>query len=215
MIWQRDRRDDADNHLDQWIREALDAELMRMDADFNFEAGLADVYARAGLARPRVTESPSREATDSRGDVAGSSDGQSAVRVVVEHIEMLDALLGAVTSSEEEFSPQLGVLYLKMVRQFLLQLRVGVTGQRLSRARAIQLVATIEHDLIETDQILRAQQGLSLQEAVRIRIGELRDVGGDLNQQVQRLREKVLSFFAHVEDPAPRSPIPSHRADRS
>jgi hypothetical protein len=207
MIWQRDRRDDADNHLDQWIREALDAELMRMDADFNFEAGLADVYARAGLARPRVIESPSREATDSRGDVAGSSDGQSAVRVVVEHIEMLDALLGAVASSEEEFSPQLSVLYLKMVRQFLLQLRVGVTGQRLSRARAIQLVATIEHDLSETDQILRAQQGLSLQEAVRIRIGELRDVGGDLNQQVQRLREKVLSFFAHVEDPARDRPF--------
>jgi hypothetical protein len=210
MIWHRDRRGDADIHLDQWIRGALDAELMQMDADFDFKAGLADVYARAGLARPRAADSPSREATDSRSDVAGSSDGQSAVRVVVEHIEMLDALLGAVTSSEEEFSPQLGVMYLKMVRQFLWQLRVGVTGRRLSRARAIQLVATIEHDLSEADQILRAQQGLSLQEAVRIRIGELRDVGGDLNQQVQRLREKVLFLFAHVEDPAPRSPIPSH-----
>jgi len=210
MIWHRDRRNDADIHLDQCIRGALDAELVQMDADFDFEAGLADVYARAGLARPRAADSPSREVTDFRSDVAESSDGQSAVRVVVEHIEMLDALLGAVTSSEEEFSPQLGVLYLKMVRQFLLQLRVGVTGRRLSRARAIQLVATIEHDLSETDQILRAQQGLSLQEAVRIRIGELRDVGGDLNQQVQRLREKVLSLFAHIEDPASRSPIPSH-----
>lgn len=210
MIWQRDRRDDTENHLDQWIQEALDAELVQMDAEFNFEAGLADVYVRAGLARPRAAESPSREATDFRSNVAGSSDGQSAVRVVVEHIEMLDTLLGAVTSSEEEFSPQLGVLYLKMVRQFLWQLRVGVTGRRLSRARAIQLVATIEHDLNEADQILRAQQGLSLQEAVRIRIGELRDVGGDLNQQVRRLREKVLSLFAHVEDTAPRSPIPSH-----
>jgi hypothetical protein len=210
MIWHRDRRGDADIHLDQWIRGALDAELVQMDADFDFEVGLADVYARAGLARPRAADSPSREATDFRSDVAGSSDGQSAVRVVVEHIEMLDALLGAVTGSEEEFSPQLGVLYLKMVRQFLWQLRVGVTGRRLSRARAIQLVATIEHDLSEADRILRAQQGLSLQEAVRIRIGELRDVGGDLNPQVRRLREKVLSLFAHVEDSAPRSPVPSH-----
>jgi hypothetical protein len=210
MIWHRDRRGDADIHLDQWIRGALDAELVQMDADFDFEVGLADVYARAGLARPRAADSPSREATDFRSDVVGSSDGQSAVRVVVEHIEMLDALLGAVTGSEEEFSPQLGVLYLKMVRQFLWQLRVGVTGRRLSRARAIQLVATIEHDLSEADRILRAQQGLSLQEAVRIRIGELRDVGGDLNLQVRRLREKVLSLFAHVEDSAPRSPVPSH-----
>jgi hypothetical protein len=51
---------------------------------------------------------------------------------------------------------------------------------------------------------------LSLHDAVRTRIGELRDVGGDLNQQVQRLREKVLSLFADVEDPASRSPILSH-----
>ncbi|MCA1702111.1 MAG: hypothetical protein LC808_02115 [Actinobacteria bacterium] len=209
MIWHRDRRDDADIHLDQWIQRALDAELVQMDADFDFEAGLANVYARAGLARPRAAESPIQEATDSHSDVAGGSGGQSAVRAVVEHIAMLDALLGAVTSSEEEISPQLGVMYLKMARQFLLQLRMGLTGRRLTRARAIQLVDTIEHDLSETDKILRAQQGLSLQEAVRIRIGELRDVGGDLNQQVQRLREKVLSLFAEVEDPAPRSPIPS------
>ncbi|MGH3999951.1 MAG: hypothetical protein ACRDTJ_21105 [Pseudonocardiaceae bacterium] len=34
------------------IAEALNAELWRMDAVFDFEAGLADVYARAGLARP-------------------------------------------------------------------------------------------------------------------------------------------------------------------
>jgi hypothetical protein len=207
MIWHRDRRDDADSNLDLWIRGALDAELVRMDADFDFEAGLADIYARAGLTRPRVAESPIQEATDSHSNVAGVSGGQSAVRAVVEHIAMLDALLGAVTSSEEEISPLLGVLYLKMARQFLVQLRMGVTGWRLTRARAIQLVETIEHDLSETDKILRAQQGLSLQEAVRIRIGELRDVGGDLNLQVQR--EKVLSLFADADDPAPRSPIPS------
>jgi hypothetical protein len=49
-----------------------------------------------------------------------------------------------------------------------------------------------------------------LHDAVRTRIGELRDVGGDLNQQVQRLREKVLFLFADVDDPAPRSPSLSH-----
>jgi hypothetical protein len=210
MIWHRDRRNDAGTDLDQWIRGALDAELGQMDADFDFEAGLADVYARAGLTRPRAAESPIQEATDSHCDVAGGIGGQSAVRVVVEHIAMLDALLGAVTSSEEEISPQLGVMYLKMARQFLLQLRMGVTGRRLTRARAIQLVDTIEHDLCETDKILRAQQGLSLHDAVRARIGELRDVGGDLNLQVRRLREKVLSLFADVEDSAPRSPSLFH-----
>ena len=205
MTWQRDRRDGADINFDQWIQGALDAEVVQMDAAFDFEAGLTEVYARAGLARPRAVESPFQGAAESSGNVTGGT-----VRAVVEHIEMLDALLGAVTSSEEEISPQLGVMYLKMARQFLLQLRMGLTGRRLTRVRAIQLVDTIEHDLGETDKILRAQQGLSLHDAVRTRIGELRDVGGDVNQQVQRLREKVLSLFADVEDPAPRSPIPSH-----
>jgi hypothetical protein len=210
MIWHHDRRDDADTHFDEWIRGALDAELVQMDADFDFEAGLVDVYARAGLARPEAADLPIQEATDSHGDVAGGSGGQGAVGAVVEHIAMLDALLGAVTSFEEESSPQLGVLYLTMARQFLWQLRMGLTRRRLSRARAIQLVETVEHDLSETDKILRAQQGLSLHDAVRIHIGELRDVGGDLNQQVQRLREQVLSLFADIDDSAPRSPIPSH-----
>jgi hypothetical protein len=196
MNRQRDRRDDTG--LDRWIQEALDAELAHRDATFDFQAGLADVHARAGLARPSSTESPSPGATDSGGDVTQGCGGHSAVRAVVEHIEMLDALLGAVTRSEQEISPQLGVLYLTVARQFLWQLRMGLTGRRLTRARALQLVETIEHDLGETDKILRAQQGLSLHDAVHARIGELRDVGGDLHGQVQWLREKVLRLFADV-----------------
>jgi hypothetical protein len=213
MTWHSDRRDDPDTNLDQWIQRALDAERAQMDAAFNFEAGLVEVYARAALARPRAAESliqKAQKAIDASSDVTGGMGGQGAVRAVVDHIEMLDALLGAVTTSEGDISPQLGVMYLTMARQFLGQLRMGLTRRRLTRARAIQLVETIEHDLCETDKILRAQQGLSLHDAVRTRIGELRDVGGDLNQQVQRLREKVLSLFADVDDPAPRSPSLSH-----
>jgi hypothetical protein len=47
---------------------------------------LQDVYARAGLARPLAVES--------RSDLTLGSAGDSAVRAVVDHIEMLDALLG-------------------------------------------------------------------------------------------------------------------------
>ena len=45
------------SELDQWIKRGLDAEITLMDATFDFEVGLADVYARAGLARPKVTRS--------------------------------------------------------------------------------------------------------------------------------------------------------------
>ncbi len=123
---------------------------------------------------------------------------------------MLDALLRAVTKSDQDTSPLTGVLYLWMARQLLLQLRVGLTGRRLTQTRAIQLVDNIEHGVAETDRILRAQQGLSLQDAVHSRIGELRDVGGDLIFQVQRLRDKVLRLFTDLNESAPLLPVPHH-----
>lgn len=201
MTFHRDRPDDRDTHLDQQIKAALDAELEQMDAAFDFPAGLHDVYARAGLARPMAVESSS--------DLTPDTGDHSAIQAVVDHIEMLDALLGVVSTSDKDTSPQQGVMYLTMARQFLLQLRIGLTARRLPQARAIQLVETIAHNLTETDRILRAQQGMSLQDAVHARIGELRDVGGDLNHQTQRLREKVWRLFTDVDEPASRSPIPT------
>lgn len=199
MTFHRDRPDDRDTYLNEWIKAALDAELAQMDAAFDFPAGLQDVYARAGLARPLAVESSS--------DLTPGTGDHSGVLAVVDHIEMLDALLGVVTTSDQGTSPQQGVMYLTMARQFLLQLRIGLTARRLPQARAIQLVDTIAHNLTETDRILRVQQGMSLQDAVQARIGELRDVGGDLNHQVLRLREKVLRLFTDVDESASRFPV--------
>lgn len=36
-----------DDELDRWIRRGLDAWRVEMDATFDFEGGLADVYSRA------------------------------------------------------------------------------------------------------------------------------------------------------------------------
>lgn len=207
-FWHRNRHDDGDADLDQWIKGGLDAELAQMDAAFDFEAGLADVYARAGLTRPGAAEPLRHTATDPSIDVTQDTVGQGAVQAVVDHIEMLDALLVAVTKSDQNTSPLAGLIYLTTARQFLLQLQVGLSGRRLIQARATQLVDTIAHDLTEADKILRVQQGLSLQDAVHARIGELRDVGGDLIDQVQRLREKVLRLFTDVDEPVSRLPVP-------
>jgi hypothetical protein len=202
MIFHRDHPDDRDADFDQWIKAALDAELAQMDAAFDFPAGLHDVYARAGVVRSVAVESGS--------ELMPGTGAPGALRAVVDHIEMLDALLGAVTTSDKDTSPQQGVMYLKMARQFLLQLRIGLTARRLTQVRAIQLVEAIAHNLSETDRILRAQQGMSLHDAVHARIGELREVGGDLHHQMQGLREKVLRLFTGVEEPAPSSPVLTH-----
>jgi P-loop ATPase protein family len=49
--------------LNQRIKGALNAELAQMDAAFDFEAGLADVYARAGLTRLEPAEPSGHAAT--------------------------------------------------------------------------------------------------------------------------------------------------------
>jgi hypothetical protein len=201
MIFHRDCPEDRDADFDQWIKAALDAELAQRDAAFDFPAGLHDVYARAGLARSVV---------ESSSELMPGTAAPRALQAVIDHIEMLDALLGAVTTSEKDTSPHQGVMYLKMARQFLLQLRIGLSARRLTQARAIQLVEVIAHNLSETDRILRAQQGMSLHDAVHARIGELRDLGGDLNHQMRGLREKVLRLFTGVEEPAPPSPVLTH-----
>lgn len=41
----------TDEELDQWIAGGLAAELNAMDAGFDVEAGLDDVYSRAGAER--------------------------------------------------------------------------------------------------------------------------------------------------------------------
>lgn len=45
---------DRNEDLDRWVKDALDADLARTDAAFDFEAGLTDVYDRAGLEKPKI-----------------------------------------------------------------------------------------------------------------------------------------------------------------
>lgn len=195
----RYRRGGTDTELDRLIKEARAAELARMDAAFDFDAGLADVYDRAGLTRPS-----DRNAKQSA--PASEDDSESAVRAVCDHIEMIDALLAAVTKSDS--GPLLPTSYLKMARQFLLQLRTGLSARRLSAVEAIGLVNSIEHDFREADKTLRRQHGLSLQQALHDRIGELREISTDMTGQTQVLRQNVMRLFDAADDPVPLTPVP-------
>lgn len=195
----RYRRGGTDTELNRLIKEARAAELARMDAAFDFDAGLADIYARAGLTQPsdHNAEQPAPTPQD---------DPKSAVRAVCDHIEMIDALLAAVTKADS--GPLLPTSYLKMARQFLLQLRTGLSARRLSAVEAFGLVNSIEHDFREADKTLRRQHGLSLQQALHDRIGELREISTDMTAQTQVLRQNVMRLFDAADDPAPLTPVP-------
>ena len=78
-FWHRNRHDD-DTDLDQWIKSGLDAELAQMDAAFDFETGLADVYARAGRTRHEATEPRSHAATQPRSHAATQPRSHAATQ---------------------------------------------------------------------------------------------------------------------------------------
>ena len=67
--------------LDRWVKDALDAELTRMDAAVDFEAGLADVYARAGLTRPGTPQPYGEVGADPGMDVMPSSGARGVGEV--------------------------------------------------------------------------------------------------------------------------------------
>lgn len=222
-FWNRNRRTVGDTELDQWVKGALDAELAEMDTAFDFDAGLADVYARAGLTRPATTGSrpvappviqPSATAAgpegatdrgndsgdhiDDFGPVLGTAE-LTAVQAVIDHIGMLDTLLAAITRAEG--GPMLPISYLVAARQFLLQLRTGLSARRLSHHDAYGLIRNVAHDLRLADEVLRRQHGLSLEQAMHDRIGEIREINTDMTQQLELLEEKVRRLFDQADDP--------------
>ncbi len=54
-FWHRKRRSDGDGGLAALIRASRASFITERDATYGFDAGLADVYARAGLTRPEPT----------------------------------------------------------------------------------------------------------------------------------------------------------------
>jgi len=72
----------------------------------------------------------------------------------------------------------------------------------------LRLVGNAEHNLREADAVLRSEHGLSLDDALRDRIGDLMDLGSDITGQVQALRAKVTRLFDNAAEAAALTPIP-------
>ncbi|SNT61944.1 hypothetical protein SAMN05216276_108625 [Streptosporangium subroseum] len=193
----------ADDEFEALLRQARARQVADLDAGWDFDAGLADVYARAGHTPPPPT--PGASSQPSASEPAGQQDAErDAVEDVCSHIEMIDALLAAVSKIGE--GPVLHGSYLTMARQYLMQLRLGLAGRRLTAAQAFGLLSTVKHDLREADRTLRLQHGLSLEQALRERIGELREINTDLSQQMDLLDDKVMRLFNDADEPAALTP---------
>jgi hypothetical protein len=119
---------------------------------------------------------------------------------------MIDTLLVSITRTDA--GPVVTGFYLTMCRHLLLQLRTGLQARRLSLRDALDLIVNVRHNLREIDQLLRRHHGLSLDEALHDRIGELMEIGTDMTGQMQTLENSIVRLFDAAGEPAVLTPVP-------
>jgi hypothetical protein len=194
------RHDDVDE-LDQMILQTRASVISKFDAATDFNAVLADIYARA--AKDGTAEAAAVSPGRSR-----SREPQTALDDVCDHIDMLIVLLKAASGPGVKDSPLIGALYLSSAWRSLQRLRSGLGRHRVGKGEALRLVRNAEHNLREADTVLRSEQGLSLDDALRDRIGDLMELGSDITGEVQILRVKVVQLFDSAAQFAVLSPVP-------
>ena len=105
-------------------------------------------------------------------------------------------------------SPLIGAIYLGSASRSLQRLRRGLARHRVGKDEALRLVGNAEHNLREADAVLRSEQGLSLDDALRDRIGDLMELDSDIAGQVEVLRAKVTRLFDNAAEAAALTPVP-------
>jgi hypothetical protein len=194
--------DDFDD-VDKLIEATRVSIIAKLDAATDFDAVFADIYAQAD--RIETPESLNKSGDPLYGQMVDERRG--GIDAVCDHIDLLNAVLEAGTVRDAQ-SPLMGTIYLSTARRSLRRLRDGLTKHRLSRNDALRLIGNVEHNLREADAVLRAEHGLSLDEALHDRIGELRELGKDIAGQIQTLRTAVAQLFDEAPDAAQLAPMP-------
>lgn len=184
----RNRPDESDAELDAQMLKSRASFIEHYNSTFDFEAGLDEIYARAGLVRPAGLR------RTVPGPVVSEADSDNGLlRQIVDHIDMIDNLLASVADGDT--GPIVTATYLTASRQFLLQLRTGLRARRLTRWDALTLISNVQHNLRQIDAVLSRHHGLSLDAALHERIRELAEINTDIIGQAERLEASVDRLF--------------------
>ncbi len=187
-LWKRNRTAESDAEFDARMLKSRASFIEHYNSTFSFETGLDEVYARAGLVRPdglrRATVAPAVRQDDS---------DNSLLQQICGHIDMIDNLLASVANGD--VGPIVTATYLTVSRQFLLRLRTGLRARRLTHHEAFNLISNVQNNLHQIDSVLRRHHGLSLDEALHARIGELTEINTDITEQMKRLETSVNRLF--------------------
>jgi hypothetical protein len=182
-------RDHAhDEHdIEEVIRRAVAGFVTRSDRTYDFSAGLAEVYARAGLPVP-VSSLVPQSVEPSTGSAVGAASRAC---------DLIDTILSFLRTVAVP-PPDLPVSDLDQALQVLARLRGRLATRGLDVASAGRLLQLVDECIGRADQSLRGF-GLSLDDAIHSQIGGF--VAGridvvrmlhDLRREVEAaLREKV------------------------
>ena len=191
----RDGHDDA--ALDNLVDAAMSGILAKLEADFDPDAGLADIYARDG-----ATHTGPRHVFPPPAEPRRESTGSSRLEEACDQIDLLTAWLGDLIRAGQR-APLGGSSYLELARDSLVQLRAGLGNRTMARPEAQRLTADISNQLGRADQILRSRHATTLD---HLASQSPSSSGGDvLTDQVRVLREMVIRLYA------PAGPDPSLR----
>jgi hypothetical protein len=199
-IFRRRHGHHGETELNALIQRAGAAYITTHQALFDSEASLAEIYRKVGLPRPASSPPssvPSADAHDTAAD-------HPALAAVLDHVEMVDALLATVTKTHEGPISALGLL--RSSRTFLAQLNSGLLARRLDSREAERLIGNVEHGQSEASKVLRHQEDLPVQESTRQRIEELLEVCADVGAHLRQLHAEVRQLFDDADEPAPLVP---------
>lgn len=183
------RPDYDDAELDELLATAMDGMLDKLEAEFNPEAGLADIHARLAADPPRKAPAPVI-----RHRKPGPIADSQRLQEVCDQIDTLNACLTALSRSAR-IAPFAGAAYVEAASPVLVQLRLGLANRALAREHAFRSLDHVRRNLDEADRILRTQGASSLDEVIRTRLGSHAEFGGPVADQTQLLAEMIIRLY--------------------
>jgi hypothetical protein len=162
----------SDEELDAFVLEGVADVLTALGNVVDDEAVLAHIYAQAGVGMP---------------DEPQAQVMLAALRPRCERIGILEAAITAAVKTGAAPS-LLGAEYLTAARRYLFELRDGLQNRWMTAEDAFRLLTNTRHALHEADSILRRQRGMSLEQSILARIGDLQQLNTDLLGQLDAMR---------------------------
>lgn len=194
-----------DRDADKIFREVREAFIRRADDSFDFDTGLADVFARAGL--DRRTAAAAAPVPPTWWPVPDT------VAAVCEQADRLASVLSLLAPGD----PPLASDHLQRARELVFEFRsIMSTADRPHPERLAALLTRVTGHLDSADRLVRARGSSSLADALRAALGDLGPLPVDPFRELQTLRSLTSAAF----DDSPHRPghsshRPTARRDRA